>query len=75
MFQRKIDELFHGLPNVFGIAYDVMTSGFDDVGGDHNEKVDKVLKYGEKPTCNSRKTSFISDAPALPSLGKSYQTV
>ena len=31
MFQRKIDELFQGLPNVFGIADDILIVGFDEL--------------------------------------------
>ena len=45
MFQRKIDELFHKLLIIFGIANDILIAGFDNLGRDHNEKVDKVLKY------------------------------
>ena len=44
MLQRKIDEMFHGLPNIFGIADDILIAGFDDPGRDHDERVDKVLE-------------------------------
>ena len=37
MFQRKIDELFIGIPNVFGIADDILIVGFDEQGKDHDE--------------------------------------
>ena len=36
MFQKKIDELFNGMPNVFGIADDILIAGFDELGKDHN---------------------------------------
>ena len=32
MFQRKIDELFQGLPNVFGIDDDIFIAGFNELG-------------------------------------------
>ena len=35
MFQREIDGLFQGLPNVPGIAYDILIAGFDDMCRDH----------------------------------------
>ena len=31
MFQRKVDKLLHVLPNVFGIAYDILIVGFDEL--------------------------------------------
>ena len=44
MFQRKIDELFNDLPSVFGITDDILITGFDELGRDHDETEDKVLK-------------------------------
>ena len=35
MFQRKIDEIFKDLPNVFGIADDILVVGYDVDGKDH----------------------------------------
>ena len=34
MFHRKIDEIFQGASNVFGIADDILIAGFDDLGRD-----------------------------------------
>ena len=48
MFQRKMDKLFHELPNVFGIANDILISGFNEQGRDYDETVDKVLKICRK---------------------------
>ena len=31
------------MSNVFGIADDILTSGFDEQGKDHNETLEKVL--------------------------------
>ena len=44
MLQKKIDELFSGMPNVFGIANDILIAGIDKQGKDHDETSDKVLQ-------------------------------
>ena len=44
MFQCKIDEIFNDMPNVFGIADDILVIGYDKDGTDHDEAVYKVLK-------------------------------
>ena len=43
MFQKKMDELFSGMLNVFGISDDTLIAGFNEQGKDHNEILDKVL--------------------------------
>ena len=43
MFQRMRDDLFQGLPNVFGIADDILIAWFDDMGSDHNATWSKAL--------------------------------
>ena len=47
MFQ-KIDQLFSGMPNVFGIADDMLIICFDEQGKDHDETLEKVLQYADK---------------------------
>ena len=37
MFQWKIDKIFKGLPNVFGIADDILIVGYDAERRDHDE--------------------------------------
>ena len=44
MFQQKIDEFFNDMPNVFGIADDILVVGYEDDGRDHNETVQKGLQ-------------------------------
>ena len=44
IFLRKIDELFQGLPNVFGTADNILIAGFDDMGRDHDVIFNKVLR-------------------------------
>ena len=36
MFWRKVDEIFKNLPNVFGIADDILAVGYDCDGKDHD---------------------------------------
>ena len=45
MFQKRIDELFRGMPNVFGIADDILIAGFNEQGRDHDAVVEKYLGY------------------------------
>ena len=37
MFQCKIDEIFRNLPNVFGIANDILVVGYDPDGKSDDE--------------------------------------
>ena len=43
MFQCKIDEIFKNLPNVFGIADDILVVGYDTDGKDNDEILQQVL--------------------------------
>ena len=36
VFQRKIDEISKGLPNIFGVADDILIVGYDADIRDHN---------------------------------------
>ena len=45
MFQCKIDKMFNDMPNVFGIADDILLIGYDKDEADHDEAVYKVLKW------------------------------
>ena len=44
MFQNNKDDLFNGMPNVFSIAKDILTAGFDELVRDNNAKLHKVLR-------------------------------
>ena len=44
MFQRKIEEIFKDLPNVFGIAEDILAVGYDIDGKDHYDTIQRVVK-------------------------------
>ena len=43
MFQRKINEIFNDIPNVFGIVDDILVIGHDKDGADHDKAVYNVL--------------------------------
>ena len=65
MFQCKIDEIFNDIPNVFGIADDILVVGYDKDGTDHDEAVYKVLRWCQdvnlklnKGKCHFRCTSL-----------------
>ena len=45
MFQGKFDDIFNDMPNVFGIAGDILVIGYDKDGTDHNKAVYKVLRW------------------------------
>ena len=44
MFQKKINEIFSHMPNVFGIADEILIAGSHEQGKNHNETLDKVLQ-------------------------------
>ena len=43
-FQRKIDDIFKNIPNVFGIADDILVAGYEADGKDHDKTVGRVLQ-------------------------------
>ena len=44
IFQKKIHNLFTGMPNAFIIAHDILIAGFDELGKDHNVTLDKCKR-------------------------------
>ena len=44
MFQCKIVKLFNGMPNIFGIADDILVIGYDKDGADHDKAVYSLLR-------------------------------
>ena len=44
MFQCKIDENFNDMPNVFGIADNILVIGYDKDRADRDEAVYSVLR-------------------------------
>ena len=60
MFQHNIDNIFNNMPNVFGIADDILVIRYDKDGTDHDEAVYKVLKWCQdvNPKLNKEKCHF-----------------
>ena len=65
MFQRKIDEIFNDIPNIFGIAEDILVIEYNKHGADHNKAVYNVLNQCwdvnlklNKDKCHFRCTSI-----------------
>ena len=70
-FQYRIDEIFKVLPNVFGIADDILIIGYD---GDVKDQ-DRMLRCAMQ-ICHKEKLllkiNFISDIQVFPSSVRSY---
>ena len=47
MFPCIIDEIFNDMPNVFGIADNILVIGYDKNRADHNEAVYSVLRWSQ----------------------------
>ena len=44
MFKHKIDKIFSDMPNMFGIANDILVIGYNENGADHDAAVHMVLQ-------------------------------
>ena len=44
MFQKKTDEIFSGMPNVFSIADDILMQVLMTMAETHNATLDKILR-------------------------------
>ena len=58
MFQYKIDEMFSDVPNVFGIADDILIIGYDKNGADQDAAIHKVLQRCKEVKLNKEKCHF-----------------
>ena len=58
MFQKKIDELFDSMPNVFSIADDILIAGFDELDRDHDVTLDKMFRIYMQANLKLNKDSF-----------------
>ena len=67
MFQKKIDELFSNMPNVFGIAYGILIAGFDEqVRTNHNKTLEKVLHVCRQVNLNLNKDNCHFRCTSIP---------
>ena len=72
LFQRKIDEILKELPNIFGIAYDILIVGYDEDGTEQYITLHRYSNYVEKKTSNLIKMNGISGTLAFHSLEKLF---
>ena len=63
MFQRKINEIFKGLPNVFCIADDILIVGYDHNGRDHDRTLKQVVQFCCQENLKFNSINAISGAP------------
>ena len=70
MFQRKIDEIFNDMPNVFGIADDILVIGYEKDRQDHDEAVYSVLKWCQDVNLKLNKDKCHFRCTSIPFFGK-----
>ena len=49
MFQKKIDEIFSSIPNVFSIT-DILIAGLDEQGKCNDETLERYSNYTDRQT-------------------------
>ena len=70
MFQKKIDESFCGMPNVYGKADDIFIASCDDQGKDHNETLEKVFWVCRQENFKLNKDKRLFICTSIPFSGK-----
>ena len=70
MFQCKINEIFNNMPNIFGIADDILVIGYDNDGTDHNEMVHKVLQRCKEVNLKLNKEKHQFRYTSIPFFGE-----
>ena len=69
MFQCKIDEISSDMPNVFGIADDILVIGYDD-GTDHDAMMHKVLQRCKEVNLKLNKEKCHFRCTSIPFFGE-----
>ena len=70
MFQRKIDEIFKDLPNVFDIADDILAVGYEADGNDHDDTLWRVLKTCRQVNLKLNKDKCHFRCTSIPLFGE-----
>ena len=70
MFQRKIDEIFKDLPNIFGIADDILVAGYESDSIDHDKTVWRVLQRCRQVNLKLNKDKCHFRCTSVPCFGK-----
>ena len=70
MFQCKIDEIFNDMPNIFGIADNILVIGYDEDGTDHDKVVYNVLRCCKEVNLKLNKYKCHFRCTSIPFFGK-----
>ena len=70
MFQHKINEIFNDMPNVFGIADDILVIGYDEDGTYHDEAVYNMLRQCKEVNLKLNKDKCHFRCTSIPFFGK-----
>ena len=70
MFQRKIDEIFNDIPNVFGIAEDILVIGYNKDGAEHDGAVYNVLRQCKDVNLKLNKDKYHFRCTSIPFFSK-----
>ena len=70
MFQCKIDEIFNDRPNAFGIMDDILVTGYNKDGTDHDTAVHKVLIWCKEVNLKLNKDKCYFRCTSIPLFGK-----
>ena len=66
MFHKKIDDLFYGMFNIFGIANNILIAGCDELGRDHNATIDTVLRICRKANLKRNRDKCLFRSTRIP---------
>ena len=70
MFQHKIDKIFNDMPNVFGIAHNILVIGYNKDGAEHEEAVYDVLRQCQDVNLKLNKEKCHFRCTSIPFFGK-----
>ena len=70
MFQRKFDEIFKDMPNVFNIKYDILVAGCEDDGKDLDKTVWRMLQRCRQVNLKLNKNKCHFSCTSVPFFGE-----
>ena len=70
MFQCKNNEIFNDIPNVFGIAHDILVIGYNKGRADHDQVVYNVLRWCQDVNLKLNKEKCPFRCISIPFFGK-----
>ena len=70
IFQKKIDELFRDMSNVFSIADDIFIAGLDELDRDLDMTLDKVLSICRQANLKCDEDGCLFICTSIPFMGE-----